>query len=419
MSRTLFRKEVLEAKRDNWLGSVVLAQPIRAHVLTLLSVGSASAVLAFLFLCTYTHRTTVSGRLIPTSGFSVVVAPLTGNIDAVFGEEGDAVSAGDKLTAISTPRFTERLGSTQLQMQLQLSQRRAGLEAADQAQRDQLKAQAEGTAQQLASARAELAQIEKEIATREAQAKIAFSTLERLVSVEGSQFVSRIQVDQQRTTALEYQGQAQSLGRQASVIRRTIEQLSQSAQELPARLDAASANFRKDLAQLEQERIQSEAQDALIVRSPVSGTIATQLVKAGQSVQSGDPLFTVVQQDSKLEADLLAPSRAIGFIKVGDQVYLRYQAFPYQKFGHQHGVVSQISRSPVGTQETSESPGAKGGEPLYRVTVRLSRQTVVAYGNEEQLKPGMLTDADVMGEKRRLIEWVLEPLYSLRGKSNG
>ena len=30
--------------------------------------------------------------------------------------------------------------------------------------------------------------------------------------------------------------------------------------------------------------------------------------------------------------------------------------------------------------------------------------------------PGMLLDADILGERRRLIEWVFEPLYSLKGR---
>jgi membrane fusion protein len=59
---------------------------------------------------------------------------------------------------------------------------------------------------------------------------------------------------------------------------------------------------------------------------------------------------------------------------------------------------------------------AQQGEPFYRITVTLARQTVTAYGKVELLKPGMLLEADVLGEKRRLIEWVFEPLYSLKGK---
>ena len=55
-------------------------------------------------------------------------------------------------------------------------------------------------------------------------------------------------------------------------------------------------------------------------------------------------------------------------------------------------------------------------EPLYRVTVRLAKQAITAYGKQESLKPGMALEADVLGERRKLIEWLLEPLYSLEGK---
>ena len=121
--------------------------------------------------------------------------------------------------------------------------------------------------------------------------------------------------------------------------------------------------------------------------------------------------------DGALEAELLVPSRAIGFIEPGDKVLLRYQAYPYQKFGHHLGHVARISRSALSNGELGALVGnAQQGEPFYRITVALARQDVTAYGKAEPLKPGMLLEADVLGEKRRLIEWVFEPLYSLKGK---
>ena len=149
----------------------------------------------------------------------------------------------------------------------------------------------------------------------------------------------------------------------------------------------------------------------------VTGVVATQLVKAGQAVQAGQPLLSLLPGDGGLEAELLVPSRAIAFIEPGDRVLLRYQAYPYQKFGHQHGTVERISRSALGAAEAGGSIGnGPQGEPLYRVTVALAAQAVTAYGRPEPLKPGMLLDADILGERRRLIEWVFEPLYSLKGR---
>jgi membrane fusion protein len=55
-------------------------------------------------------------------------------------------------------------------------------------------------------------------------------------------------------------------------------------------------------------------------------------------------------------------------------------------------------------------------EPLYRITVSLDRQTVAAYGQEQALAAGMQLDADVLLERRRLIEWIFEPVLSIAGR---
>ena len=79
--------------------------------------------------------------------------------------------------------------------------------------------------------------------------------------------------------------------------------------------------------------------------------------------------------------------------------------------------MARVSRSALTAGEIAALVGSnQGGEPLYRVTVTLDRQAVTAYGQPEHLKPGMLLDADILGEERRLIEWIFEPLYSLKGR---
>jgi membrane fusion protein len=55
-------------------------------------------------------------------------------------------------------------------------------------------------------------------------------------------------------------------------------------------------------------------------------------------------------------------------------------------------------------------------EPIYRITVDLARQSVTAYGAQVPLQPGMALEADVALERRRLFEWVLDPLYAVTGQ---
>ncbi len=412
MSDGLFRREALDARRSSWLGGIQLAQPLQLWLLTLGAALAASAVIAFLVLGTYTRRSTVTGQLVPTRGLSTVVAPAGGVVGRVEVQEGDSVRAGQRLAVVIVPRATLGNGDTLAALEERLQRRQEGLVASKAAQLQQLHVQEAGLHSQLASARRELAQVEAAIATRREQVRIAHETLDRLRQLEDVRYVSLLQIKQQESVALAQVGEMQVLERQATATRRMIAQLEQALAELPAQRGSTNAGYEGELAALEQEQVETRARGELVLTAAVDGTVTALLAKPGQAVQAGQPLLSVLPGDGLLEAELLVPSRAIGFVEPGDRVMLRYQAYPYQKFGHQHGRVERISRSALGPGELGN---AQATEPYYRVTVALARQAVVAYGREEPLRPGMLLDADILGERRRLVEWLLEPLYSLKG----
>ena len=113
-----------------------------------------------------------------------------------------------------------------------------------------------------------------------------------------------------------------------------------------------------------------------------------------------------------MHAQLLVPTRAIGFVQPGQEVILRYDAFPFQRFGQYRGTVERVSR-------TVWAPGEKVGpvtvwEPVYRVDVRLDSQQVIAGDQKVALRPGISVNADILQEKRKVWEWVFEPVLSLK-----
>jgi membrane fusion protein len=127
----------------------------------------------------------------------------------------------------------------------------------------------------------------------------------------------------------------------------------------------------------------------------------------------------------ELEAHLYSPSRSIGFVQAGQRVLLRYESYPYQRFGHYQGTISSVSRvalSPgdlppqiAGLTSLTGSGAGAPAEPIYRITVKLASQSVMAYGAPVPLQSGMSLVADLALERRRLFEWVLDPVYALRG----
>lgn len=417
MTEPLFRPEVMEAKRRSWLGGISLAQPLSLWLLTGFALVAATSVVLFLVFGEYTRRSRVVGQLVPDLGLATVIAPVTGVVTQPMPNEGERVTQSQSLVVISVPRASTIGGDMTAGLRAGLQQQRAGIEQGFQSGSALSESQKLGYARQLQTARQELTQLDAAILTQREQVGIAEDTLARFRALTAQRYVSDIQLKQQEQASLEQVAGLQALQRQATAAQRNIQQIEQALRELPSQQSARSATRMRELALLEQERLQVEAGGEILVNAPVSGLVASRLIESGQSVQAGQPLLTLLPVGSQLQAHLLVPSRAIGFIEPGDSVMLRYQAFPHQKFGHHRGKVIRISRSALSQGGLGALIGdAQAGEPYYRVLVELSEQSVTAYGKAEPLRPGMLLEADILGEKRKLYEWVLEPLYSLTGR---
>ena len=134
----------------------------------------------------------------------------------------------------------------------------------------------------------------------------------------------------------------------------------------------------------------------------------------GAQLSPTSPILTIIPEDSPLEMDLLLPTRSAGFVEVGDPVRIRFDAFPYQKFGLAQGTVVNIDKSLVLPTETVLP--VEINEAVYRVRASLSSQVVEAYGESFPLKIGMIANADIVIESRTLLEWLMAPIYSVRGK---
>lgn len=417
MSGGLFRREAVEAQSAHKLGEISLAQPLRFWMLAGLAMLVAITLILALVLGRYSRRTAVVGRLVPDLGLSTLLSPTDGVVGRLFPAEGDRIAQGDPLLRIDVARALADGADSLPLIRDALAKRERSLGRLAQSQADQHRAQLAGTRQQVAATLLELAQLDREIRSRDEQLAIGRDIIGRYREVSQAGYVSRLQIAQQEQSQLELISQKQALQRQHIALQRSLAQLQQSLAELPAQREAMAANLERDRALLGQERVQQEASGELLLKAPVSGPVAHRVIEPGQAVSAGQPLISLLPDGSRLQAQLLVPSRAIGFINPGDVVLLNYPAFPYQKFGHQRGKVLRISRSAVDNASLSRagSPLAGSGDEYFRVLVRLERQHIQVYGHPEPLRPGMAVEAQILGERRRLYEWLFEPLYSLSG----
>jgi membrane fusion protein len=230
-------------------------------------------------------------------------------------------------------------------------------------------------------------------------------------------FVSAAQIQSKSEEVLALRAQLVSLERQRSTLGRDASTLEGQRRELPLKERARAGELQREAQALAQESAENDAKHELVIRAPQDGTLAMVIAEPGQSVSPEAALASLVPADAHLEAHLYAPSSALGFIRPQQVVYLRLAAFPHQKFGHQLGTVQQVSSTPLQSGELAALPLAtKPSEPMYRVTVSLQRQDMMAYGTPQALAAGMQLEADVLLERRRLIEWLFAPVLGVAGR---
>jgi membrane fusion protein len=414
----LFRPEVAEAQRQSWLGQVQLVRPLSLTLLTTAVLCVLALVLAFLFLGEYTRKARIGGVLVPDLGVIRLVPPVQGRVLERRVQEGQAVRAGDVMFVLALEASTL---STDVQARVlrSLDERRRSLEDAARQQAQLAEGEQLSLQRRLDEMKREQQQIEAEAALHRQRLALAQQALDRLESLSRDQFISPAQVQTKKEELLGLQAQAQALERQRATLARDRAALEGEKRGLPVQLKSRQGAIARDLAALSREAAEQDAVRQIVVRAPQDGTVSAVLADAGQSVSPASALASLVPAGAQLQAHLFAPSGAVGFVRPQQEVRLRFEAFPYQKYGHQTGHVLQVSRTPLAAPELAGLPlsvpaGADGAaEPMFRITVAMDHAELQAFGAAQPLVAGMRMEADVLLERRRLIEWLFAPVLGL------
>jgi membrane fusion protein len=415
MSRQLFRQEAIDAQREKFLGEATIARPVPFWVFTVLAAGIALLLIAVALWGQYTRRERVEGFLALDTGAARVLISDAGRVTELLVKEGDELKAGDPMARISLERTTGTGASTSETVALELQSRRAILEKEQSQWRDLGTQQVEQVRRRARDLDSELGQIDREMKLQETRIKSARDQLDRYEALAGEKkFVSESLVKAKRDEVTDQEIKLQTLRRQRGQVERDLAAAKMEEPAIALRSKAQVEQVSRQLSELKEGMANVEAKRESVIRSPMAGVVTNVAVNQGQSVAADAQLATVMPKGSGMHIELLVPTRAIGFVKPGQEVVLRYEAFPHERFGQYRGVITDVGRN-VWTQGEHIGP-LSAKEPVYRVDVKMERQSVEALGQEYALRPGMLVNADLLLEKRTLLEWIFEPVLQLKGR---
>lgn len=411
-SAPLFRKEAT-LYRGSRLGRASIALPLSSWLFGSLLLGTVLAIIGFLSLAEYARKEQVPGYVTPSLGAAEVFPSRRGVVSRVHVSLGERVVAGDPLFSIAEQAELPEGGALSGAMAERLKSQMAHIAAEREGSLSVFDRRFEGLEHNtLTTQRSLLAVDERLVLMRE-----------RLTLAEASA-AARSKLVAQRVLALEQLRQAQAEVLRAKLALKRLESdhrdledrlpaLRLQREELTAEKARHQAAFDIRLEQLRTRLLELEAQRALIMVAPIDGTVALLQLATGQPASPQRPAVTIVPEGATLEARLLIPSQARGFVEPGQRVRLKFDAFPHQRFGAPGGVVTEISEAAVAGHHLIAPVTAS--QPVYLASVELDGDHIDAYGRRNPLEPGMTLSADVILGKQRLISWLLEPLLRAGG----
>lgn len=406
----LFRKEAVTHATRRLAGEVVLATPLSFRIIAFLAVVVVVGAVLFVATASYARKETVVGWLTPQAGMIRLTARQGGIVSAVHVREGDTVAVGQAIATLTLSSALEG-GDTLTALSRSLDVQGEAAEARAAATVATLAAEQRQLTERRAALNREMSETRRNMALQEERLALARAEVVRAETIAAQGFLPRRELEARRGAELAVQQEASTLSARALTYEREIGEVDARLAAIPIDLRAARAEAASTRAGLDQQVTQTEAQGRYVVVATVAGRIAALPVDMGQTVAPGAAVAVLTAGDSALEAELYAPSRAAGFVREGQEVRLLYQAFPHQKFGTGEGVVTSVSRTVLAPAEIA-IPGLQVQEPVFRVRVKLARDSVAAYGETVPLQPGMLLSADVVIDRRSLLEWLLDPLYA-------
>jgi len=407
----LFRREAVEDKRRRVYGSVILTQPLSLKITGAVLLLFAALAVAFLATFEFQRKETVPGYIGSSAGLISLYAKNGGTLVRRHVEPGDEVAAGTVLFELTTD-VESTYGPTRRKQLQTTEENLEQVEAQIQLTRMSHEKRLRYLETQRAGLDRRLQLLSRRIAIKQEMVRISEEDLGRLQQLHSESYVSDRDLARQLDVSLTHRSELDALEAELDGIHNEIDLIGLEIAGLPTETSRDLSSLEVQRNNLFESRLEREAKRRYRVSAPVSGTVVAIQGEIGEDVVPGTPVVRLIPTDSRLVAYLLAPSSAIGFLKTNAEVSLKLDAYPYQQFGVQTGRISRISGSSFKPGELN-TPIAHE-ESVYRIEVNLTREFITAYGDKYPLQVDMTLTGDLIIDRRTLLEWMLDPLRSVR-----
>ncbi len=381
------------------------------------------------------------GQLVPRERVKVVQAAELGVVRSIHVQNGQKVAAGELLIELD-PTAAEA-EKEQAATQLQLSETEAARSRAivNYLQSGQMEffppatlnqqevalqeALIASTVQEYEAHQAALRQSGNEKKQQLRSQALAVEKIEALIPLQQQQVDARqTLVDRgvgSRLVYLDTLSKLTELQKQLEVERQNGAQISAAIELIDRQIDENKAQFEKNMmdalatatakvSSLQQEVAKAGQRVGLqTLTAPVGGIIQQLSIHTtGGVVQPAQALLVIVPEDVELIAEANLDNKDAAWVRAGDPVAIKLQAYPFTDYGTVPGVLETVSSDAV----SDDKHGL-----IYQTTASLNRQTLSVDGQEVRLDPGMALTLEIKIGQRRIMDYFLSPIMKTTRES--
>lgn len=418
MSNDIFRQEALAHASEKWLGRALLIPAIPLWIVGTFAAVLVTALVLLLAFGTYTGRINVVGEVTTQPHAVNMYAPERGYITEVCVKLGQHVERDTPLYRLNVSRVTSS-GNVSQQMITAIKDQIAETDRIIASMRENKQHTIDNIRDQITR----YEQIYRETQQITAGARTGMNEARedraRYEDYFKRGLIARDQSISQQSRFYQQASQYQSLSSQSMQQRLQVGNLQSDIIIKAADFDNQIAQQMSQRSNLTRQLAEAEATGQILITAPTEGIIDSLSVTPGQMVNVGDSLLQISPRHvDAYRLVMWVPNSAIVYMRPGDAINVRYDAFAYQKYGQFPARIESVSSIPASPQELSTYRNAPSPqeqhESLYKV-VAIPADTHFHYEDKElQLSNGLRAQSTVFLEKRHLYEWMFVPFYNIK-----
>ncbi|MFA3734047.1 HlyD family secretion protein [Klebsiella pneumoniae] len=424
MTRRLYRKEAIEYKRVYWKGKALLLAGMPTWLIIVLSLLFLGLLISAMIFCSFTQRIDVNGEVITLPNSVNVYAPQQGFIVSQYVKVGDLVKKGQPLYEIDISRDTTTGNVSSVQIEVNKEKIANAEEIINKLSQNKQETLS-SIEKQLKANKESLKEINRLLANALAGLKKMHDNLSSYDSYLRDGLITKDQYNYQHSLYFQQQSTYQSLVSQKMQLESQITQYNSDKITKIADFDNQITAQQNQINDFKNQLVESNAKGNAIIKATTEGRIESLSVTKGQMVDNGSSLAQI-KPTGNIEYYLILwlPNNSIPYVKPGDVINIRYDAFPSDKFGQFPGEVISISSVPAARQEMSEYTNVSNGTnqqelALYKTIVKIKNKTFSYNGKTLKLSNGLKARAVVFLEKRPLYMWMFTPFYKMSQSVSG